>query len=59
MIDCARLVFSLGSVRANSFRQQAEKVVQQLDLDKCGLEGRARALRIEQTLCMMVKVARK
>ena len=42
MIDCARLVFSLGSVRANSFRQQAEKVVQQLDLDKCGLEGRAR-----------------
>ncbi len=42
MIDCVRLVFSLGSACASSFRQQAEKVVQQLDLDKCGLEGRAR-----------------
>jgi hypothetical protein len=25
MIDCARLVFSVGSARASSFRQQADK----------------------------------
>ena len=26
MIDCARLVFSVGSARASSFRQQAEEL---------------------------------
>ena len=39
MIDCAGLVFSGGSARANSFRQQAD--ASYISPDKCGLERRA------------------
>jgi hypothetical protein len=39
MIDCAGLVFSVRSARANSFRQQAD--ASYISPDKCGLERRA------------------
>jgi hypothetical protein len=39
MIDCAGLVFSVRSARANSFRQQAD--ASYVSPDKCGLERRA------------------
>ena len=35
MIDCARVLFSVGSARASSPRHHAEEVVYQLDPDEC------------------------
>ena len=65
MIDCARLVFSVGSARASSFRQRAEKSYISLtptsaDLNATpGSSGPIVALPIGQALCMMVDASPK
>jgi hypothetical protein len=65
MIDCARLVFSVGSTRASSFRQRAEKSYISLTPTSADLNAARRdrgpivALPIGQALCMMIDAALK